>query len=185
MTKNSGFNPALNLSSACLSMLKSASTIATARASRILFGNLINLLGSSICFENRALPEYMQCMEQSMSKHQDLFSRLFGREVTRTENWLQYFRSNVGRVISNHNAEPFKIKGKISYKVSKLRRRAPPGAPFHRSQRGTHNLVTALVSSTDNTVAPNEDHVLGGKDIWNLYGPPSLGSRQFSAFSHE
>ncbi|THV46237.1 hypothetical protein BGAL_0403g00050 [Botrytis galanthina] len=108
MTKNSGFNPALNLSSACLSMLKSASTITTARASRILFGNLINLLGSSICFENRALPEYMQCMEQSMSKHQDLFSRLFGREVTRTENWLQYFRSNIGRAISNHNAEPLR-----------------------------------------------------------------------------
>ncbi|TGO19000.1 hypothetical protein BTUL_0006g00330 [Botrytis tulipae] len=185
MTQNSGFNPALNLSSACLSMLKSASTITTARASSILFGNLINLIGSSIRFENLALPEYMQCMEQSMSKHQDLFSHLFGREVTRAENWLQYFRSNIGRAISNHNAEPFKIKGRISCKVSKLRQKAPPGAPFHRAQRGTRNLVTALVSSTDNTVTPNEDHVLSGRGVWYSYGPPFLETRQFSASSHE
>ncbi|KAF7936941.1 hypothetical protein BELL_0098g00040 [Botrytis elliptica] len=183
MTQNSGFNPALSLSSACLSMLKSASTITTARASRILFGNLINLLGSSFCFENRALPEYMQCMEHSMSKYQDLFSHLFGREVTRAENWLQYFRSNIRRAISDHNAEPFKIKGKISYKVSKLRRKAPPGAPFHRSQRGTHNFVTAFVSSTDNTVTQNEDLVLSGKGFWNA--PSILESRQFSTSSHE
>ncbi|KAF7890490.1 hypothetical protein EAF00_008805 [Botryotinia globosa] len=80
MTQNSGFNPALNLSSACLSMLRSASTITTARESSILFGNLIDLIGSSICFENLALPEYMQCMEELMIKHPDLFKNLLCKE---------------------------------------------------------------------------------------------------------
>ncbi|KAK8903066.1 hypothetical protein QC760_008557 [Botrytis cinerea] len=81
MTQNSAFNPALNLSPACLSMLKSASAITTAAALKIIFGNLINFLGSSICFDGRLSPEYMQCMEESMIKHPDPFSRLFGKEA--------------------------------------------------------------------------------------------------------
>ncbi|TEY38631.1 hypothetical protein BOTCAL_0481g00010 [Botryotinia calthae] len=131
MTQNSAFNPALNLSSACLSMLKSASTITTAAALKTLFGNLINFLGSSICFEGRLLPEYMQCMEESVIKHPDLFSHLFGREGFQDGDWLRYFRSDVEKAISKHEAEPFKVLDKIPYKVGNFGQYVPPGAPLH------------------------------------------------------
>lgn len=134
MTQHSGFNPALNLSSACLSMLKSASNITTTSALKRLLNNLINLLGSSISFDGRVLPEYIKGMEQSMIKHQDLFSHLFDGEAFGDGNWLQNFRSDVEKAISEHKAEPFEALGKIPYRVGKFGQKAPPGAPLHRPQ---------------------------------------------------
>ncbi|TVY26894.1 hypothetical protein LHYA1_G004868 [Lachnellula hyalina] len=112
MTQHSGFNPALNLSSVCLSMLKSASNITITSASKRMLNNLINLLGSSICFDGRVLPEYMKGMGPSMIKHQDLFSHLLGGEASRDKDWLQNFRSDVEKAISKHSAEPFKVLDK-------------------------------------------------------------------------
>lgn len=150
LKKYYGFNSALNLSSAYLSMLKSVSSITTTSASKTLLNNLIHLLGSSICFDGRVLHKYMKGMEQSMIKQQDNFSHIFGGEAFWDGNWLQNFCPDVEKVISKHNPEPFKVLGKIPYKVGKFGQKAPQ-VP----------LNTVYILPPDNTGNPDEGHVNG------------------------
>ena len=129
MTQQSGFNPALNLSSACLSMLKSASDITSGPTVELLRKNLTSLLGSSICFNARGVPKYMQDIEQSIATHWEYFSRLPGGAIFRNRDWLQHFRSDVEYAISKHSIEPLAVLGNKPYEVRLVSQKEPPGAP--------------------------------------------------------
>lgn len=47
------------------------------------------------------------------------------------DDCLRYFRSDVKKAISKHEAEPLKVLGSIPYKVGKFGQYVPPGAPLH------------------------------------------------------
>lgn len=87
MTKDTGLNPFLNLSSACLSMIKCESGIT--RPDIIMhLGNMMTFLRLATELDDQTLHEYMSDVEETMTRHQQLHEIQKNGRVSLVGHWL-------------------------------------------------------------------------------------------------
>jgi NACHT domain len=97
MTATSGFKPALNLSSACLSMIKSASPITRASEIKTLLVNMTTFLRSATYLKIQILCDYMNDIERSMTNNQNLPNWSSQTLSTFNGHWLfKFFQPRIG-----------------------------------------------------------------------------------------
>jgi hypothetical protein len=87
MTKDTGFNPFLNLSSACLSMVKCESSI-TRPDVKMHLENMMTFVRSATQLDDQTLRKYMNDIEETMSRHQQLYEIQMNGRVSLIGNWL-------------------------------------------------------------------------------------------------
>jgi hypothetical protein len=97
MTETSGFKPALNLSSACISMIKSAIPITRASEIETQLVNVTTFLRSATYLEIQILCDYIIDIERSMTNNQNLPNWSSQTPSALNGHWLfKFFQLRIG-----------------------------------------------------------------------------------------